>query len=185
MLHAPWLRSARRFVADQLVRLRGNLEQLAYHIRERVATLVGEAVEGICRALMDQPDRPQHLPGRYSRQPSMWGNPDERWPDEFEDSRYDQEDRPIAEDQTAPRRPTWLSALAIAAETAGWWLRNGPRRFPLVTTLGAGALTATATFVGAPLVVGIAGLAGSIVGLMATVDRARAQASILDEAVRQ
>jgi hypothetical protein len=184
MLRSLWLRSARRFVADHLVRLRVSLEQLAFHVRERVATFVGEAVEGICRALLHQSDR-QHLPGRTSRQPSMWGDPEDRWPDEYEAPRDDLDDQPLAEDKAAPKRAAWLPTLGVAVEAAGWWLLHGPRRFPVLTTLGAGALTATATYVGAPMVVGIAGLAGSIFGLVTLVDRARAQASVLDEAVRR
>src|SRR5262249_34426582 len=161
------------------------LDDLARRFRDGIATTLGEAVSGVCHALLEAPGRPYRPPRRYWPERS-WDR-EGYWPDRYEEPYEDEEQEyPTAAEPPDPAPPPqarWLQAVALALQAACWWLHRPPCRYPLATGLGVATLTGLAAYAGAPLVAGVLALAGTALGVVALLDRACAEANALAETV--
>ena len=66
------------------------------------------------------------------------------------------------------------SAIAVGFHTTLWWLRRRVSRFPVLTAIVIGLLTALATYVGGPVAAAAMGLAGSAFNLMSLAEAVQA-----------
>jgi hypothetical protein len=149
----PWLRSARRLLAEKIEQLHRTLVTLTDRVRQTIAEAVGKAVSGVVqetvRAVLDQlhgplPDRRQleYEPrnGRFHDPGGLFpgGVP----PDDFADERsYDPfderfpetpyretafEEEPESSEDEPIRPPSrWRSWLALVLQAVAWLLRRG------------------------------------------------------------
>ena len=179
-------------LARSLDRLHHTLDTLGGRLRDAVSSAVGETVAGIVqetvRAVLADltPDasvnRPFAPPPRPST--SYWAGPqnvdDDPW---FEDPDYDStdEDEPpfIADPPALSRQSRWSGALTVGVRTTLCWLRRRTGRFPVLAAVGAGVLTALATYAGGPIAAAVVGLAGSALGLLSLAEAVQAGADAL------
>jgi hypothetical protein len=163
-LHIPWLRGARRLLAEKIDQLQRTLVNLTDRVRQTIAEAVGKAVSGVVqetvRAVLDQLHGP--LPGHrqlgYEPRSGRFNDPgglfpgsgppddfaeDERRYDPFAEERFPDtsyrettfDEEPSPEQQ--PMRPPsrWRSWLALVLQALAWWLRRGIA-VPLLATAG-------------------------------------------------
>jgi hypothetical protein len=182
----------RRLLAHHLARLSDTLETFRDRLREAVSSAVGETVSGIVRdtvraVLTDGPTAPPPS-GTYGRRPHdsrpMWAREPE------DDPWYDDPDGYAAEDDFDDAPPSTRTAqtpapsrlpraIAVGFHTTLNWLRRSVGRFPVLTAVTVGLLTAAATYAGGPLAAAAAGLAGSAFNLLSLVEVMHAGADAL------
>jgi hypothetical protein len=170
----PWLRSARRVLAEKLDQLYQTLVTLTDRVRQAIAEAVGKAVSGVVqetvRAVLDQlhgplPDRRRlgyeprngrfHDPGGLfpgSVPPDDFAdersyNPfDERFPETaYRETAFDEEPPPEDEPVRTPSR--WRSWLALVLQAVAWWLRRGIA-LPFLLSVGLALAGVALTWVG-------------------------------------
>jgi hypothetical protein len=175
-LPTPWLRSARRLLAEKIGQLQQTLVTLTDRVRQAIAEAVGKAVSGVVqetvRAVLDQlhgplPDRRQieYQPrnGRFHDPGGLFpgGVPpddfaDERSYDPFADERFHErsyretafdDEEPSPEDEPARTPSRWRSWLALALQAVAWWLRRG-LAVPFLATAGLALAGFTLTCLG-------------------------------------
>jgi hypothetical protein len=185
-------RPGRRLVARHLRRLSHTLETFGTRLREAVSSAVGETVCAIVRETMhallaDQ----QTLPGRAGQSaqpaynaPPLWarqeGGEDEPWfddPDSYLTEEHDTPPDPRTQHPAGP--PRWPQALAIGLHTTLGWLRQRVGRYPVLTALAVGFLTALATYLGGPMAAAVVGLAGSACNLLSLTETMHTSADTL------
>jgi hypothetical protein len=193
----PSLRSmlgpGRRLLARHLTRLSDTLETFGARLREAVSAAVGDTVSGIVRetvrAVLAELPMAATSPERFvpPAQPPrpLWTRLD----DPEEEPRYDNPDGyPPEEDYgdppPAPRAdgtpPSRLpGAIAIGVHTMLCWLRRRLTRFPVLTAVAVGLLTALATYAGGPLAAAAVSLARSAFNLLSLADVVHAGADAL------
>jgi hypothetical protein len=173
----PWLRSARRLLAEKIDQLHKTLVTLTDRVRQTIAEAVGKAVSGVVqetvRTVLDQlhgplPVRRQleyeprnrrfHDPGGLfpgSSPPDDFAGEERRY-DPFADERYPETPyRETAFDEVPespeeePARPSsrWRSWLALALQALAWWLRRGIA-VPLLASVGVALAGCALTWVG-------------------------------------
>ena len=182
---------ARRLLAEQAVRLRGLLAELARRLREGVATATGNAVAALLRGLLGPQEEPYYAtrrPGPGWRSSSWQDDPEydaDAWPgtSPYEEGRGWRAEREESADGLPVPGERWRQALAVAAQAALWWLRR-PGVHPVLATAGVSLAAGAAAYLAAPLVAGAVALAGSALGLVALADAARAAAEAVLWAVR-
>jgi hypothetical protein len=169
-----------RILARHLSRLGETLESFAARLRDAVSSAVGETVSGIVRetvrAVLDHQQNAPPASGRNVRSPQyrrpaweMADDPREGWyddPDDYppEDDRYD--DPPVARTGEALAPSRLPRAIAIGLHTTLRWLRRGVGRWPVITAIAVGLLTALAAYAGGPLAAAGAFMAGSAFDLL-------------------
>jgi hypothetical protein len=159
-----------------------------------VSSAVGETVAGVVRetvrAILAEGPTVSRSSGRYAYPPRdprpLWTRQDDRDEDPWFDDpdRYPPEDddddfRPapsVAGGSTPSRLPR---AIAVGFHTTLCWLRCRVGRFPVLTAITVGLLTAAATFWGGPLAAAVVGLAGSAFGLLSLAERVQTGAEAL------
>ena len=70
-------------------------------------------------------------------------------------------------------------AIAAGLQTMLCWLRRSIGRFPVITAVAVGLLTALATYAGGPLAAAVVGLAGSAFNLLSLAEVVQAGADAL------
>jgi hypothetical protein len=174
----PWTTRARRSLAAHLDRLRGALEGLRDRLHDAVAQAVGDAGAGVLADAVhdvlgdgqgrlpedDDPERP------WSRRAApLWREPEGRgradddrdpWLDDRRDhdESLDPPDEPEAE---RPRGSRWCLALAVGCQATAWWLRRQTGRPQVLRALAVGLVCGVTAYLGGPLAVAGAALAGS------------------------
>jgi hypothetical protein len=169
----------RRLLARHLTRLSETLETFSQRLREAVSSAVGETVAGIVRetvraVLAEQPALPP-ASERFLQRPRpprpLWERPDdlddEPWFDDPDNSPRVEDDAPPSTGTEDTGDPSRLPrALAVGFHTTLCWLRRRVSRYPVLTALAVGLLTALATYTGGPLAAAAVALAGSSFNLL-------------------
>lgn len=179
-----------RTLAERLARLNDNLQALGERLKASIAGVVGdaiaEAVRDAVRGLLGgkgaPPDpfrdardyRDRHGPAHdRDRADDPWGEDDRRWEDE--------------EDFTPPRETPergtgtgsrWRNALSAAFQAALWFLKQQPRRRPVLTTLAVTLAAGVTGFVAGPVLAAGAGVLASVAGLLLTADASQSVAEL-------
>jgi hypothetical protein len=181
-------------LARHLTRLSETLETIGERLRDAVSAAVGETVAGIVRETVRAvlADRPTVLTSseRYSPSPGrrrpLWTRPDD--PDEepwFDDPYGYPPNENYEAAPPAPRTDTTSApsrlprASAVGFQTALCWLRCRVGRFPVLTAVAVGLLTALATYAGGPLAAAAVGLAGSAFSLLSLAESVQISADAL------
>jgi hypothetical protein len=184
----------RRLLTRQLARLGDTLETFGTRLRDAVAAAVGETVSGIVRetvrAVLAEAPALATATERFvsSPQPTRprWRGPDDPDPEPWYDD--PEPEWPEADDQETPPAPgvdrtsarsRWPRALAVGFQTTLGWLRRSVGRFPVLTAVAVGLLTALATLAGGPLAAAAVGLAGSACNLLSLADAVQLGAATL------
>jgi hypothetical protein len=160
----PWLRSARRLLADKIEQLHRTLVTLTDRVRQAIAQAVARAVSGVVQqtvhAVLDQLHGPlpthrqlEYEPrsGRFTDPGGLFsghGPPDDFTQDErpygsFADDRFHETSyrEAAVDDDSSPeeepvRTPSrWRSWLALVLQAVAWLLRRGIA-VPLLATVG-------------------------------------------------
>ncbi|MFO0881543.1 MAG: hypothetical protein U0840_29945 [Gemmataceae bacterium] len=173
-----------RTLAERLARLNDHLQALGDRLKASIASIVGGAIadavsEAIRRLLgglepCTDPYRDRHGPTTYrDRADDTWGEKDRRWEDD--------EDSSPARGTPAPPRPAssrWGDALRAAAQAALWFLRQQPRRRPVLTAFAVTVAAGVTGFVAGPTLAVGASVLASVASLLLTIDGSRAMARI-------
>lgn len=179
-----------RTLAERLARLNDNLQTLGERLKASIAGVVGdaiaEAVRDAVRGLLGGKETPtdpfrdareyrdHHGPAHYrDRADDPWGEDDRRWEDE-EDCTPHRE--------TSERRNgaggRWQNALSAALQAALWFLKQQPRRRPVLTTLAVTLAAGVTGFVAGPVLAAGAGVLASVAGLLITADASKSVAEL-------
>jgi hypothetical protein len=172
----PWLRSARRVLAEKIDQLYQTLVTLTDRVRQAIAEAVARAVSGVVQetvhAVLDQlhGPLPPHRQIEYEPRNVRFNDsgglfpggvpPDDFAEDErpygsFADERFHERSyRETAFDEEQPpedepiRTPSrWRSWVALALQAVAWWLRRGIG-VPFLATVGLALAGFTLTWVG-------------------------------------
>jgi hypothetical protein len=169
----------RRLLARHLTRLGETLETFGQRLREAVSSAVGETVAAIVRetvraVLAEQPTLPP-ASERFVQRPRpprpLWERPDdlqdEPWFDNPDNDPPEEEDVPPSNRTEDTGDPSRLPrALAVGFHTTLCCLRRRVSRYPVLTAVAVGLLTALATYAGGPLAAAAVALAGSAFNLL-------------------
>jgi hypothetical protein len=161
----PWLRGARRLLAEKIDQLHRTLVTLTERVRQTIAEAVGRAVHGVVaetvRAALDQLHGPLRVPrrpdyelrgsrrlddsgGLFRGGPQDFPEEEEPPDDVFRDERFPSspyretgfDEEPPSPDDVPARPPSrWRSWLALGLQAVAWWLRRG-LALPLLATAG-------------------------------------------------
>jgi hypothetical protein len=172
----PWLRGARRVVAEKIDQVYRTLVTLTDRVRQAIAEAVARAVSGVVqetvRAVLDQlhGPLPPHRQIEYEPRNVRFNDsgglfPGGVPPDDFEDERpygsfaderfhersyretaFDDEEPP-PEDEPVRTPSRWRSWLALVLQAVAWWLRRGIA-FPLMATTGLALAGVALTWIG-------------------------------------
>jgi hypothetical protein len=201
------LARARRSLGGHLGRLGRSFEALAGQVREALARSIGrtvaeavaEAVHAALAASTADPDLPPPYPGRP---PSLWDEADgPAWRDATDYPRDSDRPRdPYAPDDdhwnegdpdaplpgddapSEPRARPWRRAVAAGCRAAAWWLELHPGPWSPVVAVGVGVLAGAAALARGAPVLGGAGVAAAVLGLLALLDAVRCGAALLASA---
>jgi hypothetical protein len=204
------LARARRSLGGHLGRLGRSFEGLAGQVREAIARGVGRTVaeavaEAVHAALADSPadaGLPPAPPSYPGRPPPSWdesdgpawrdaadyqGRPDRpRDPYAPDDDRWNEgdPDTPPPDDDapSGPRARPWRRAVAAGCRAAAWWLELHPGPWSPVVAVGVGLVAGAAALARGAPVLGGAGVAAAVLGLLALLDAVRGGAALLASA---
>jgi hypothetical protein len=165
-------------LADRVRQLNENLATLAVRLKDAIAEIISKAVaqavrDGVSGLLGNGGPFGQT---RRLRDPFRDGAEDDPWSDDRdEDQAY-----PWHCTEPTPQRPSrWTEAARAAAQTALWWLRQQPRKRPVLTTTLVALAGGCAALVAGPTLVGCVTVAVSLVSLLLTADSTRSAAEML------
>jgi hypothetical protein len=184
-----------------------SFEALAGQVREAIARSIGRTVaeavaEAVHAALSGSPadaglpPRPPSYPGRP---PPLWDEadgpawrdaadyprPSDRPRDPYapDDDRWNEEDTdvplPDGDAPSEPRARPWRQAVAAGCRAAAWWLELHPGPWSPVVAVGVGVLAGAAALVSGSAVLGGAGVAAAVLGLLALLDPVHGGAALL------
>jgi hypothetical protein len=173
-----------RTLAERLERLNDNLRSLGERLKASIAGVVGDAiadaVRDAVRGLLGSRETPadsyrdNHAPGHYrDREDDPWGEEDRRWEDE--------EVYTPARKTTATRNGAagrWRGAMSAALQAALWFLKQQPRRRPILTTLAVTLAAGVTGFIAGPILAAGAGVLASVAGLLLTADASKSAAEL-------
>ena len=182
-----------RLLARHLNRLSETLETFSARLREAVSSAVGETVGGVVRetvrAILAEDPTVSTSSGRYVDSPHprpLWTRQDYRdeepWyddPDDYPPGQDYDDSRPTPPVAGTPPPSRLPRAIALGFHTTLRWLRRGIGRFPVLTAIGVGLLTALATYAGGPLAAAVIGLAGSAFNLISLTEAVQSSADAL------
>jgi hypothetical protein len=179
-----------RTLAERLTRLNDNLQVLGERLKNSIAGVVGDAiadaVRHAVRNLLGRKELPadlssdrrerrdHHAPSHYrDRVDDPWGEEDFRWED-------DEVFTPVPE--TPPTAPgagqRWRNAMSAAVQGAFWYLKQQPRRRPVLTTLAVTLAAAITGFIAGPVFTAGAGVLASMACLILTADASKKAAEL-------
>jgi hypothetical protein len=181
-------------LARHLTRLSETLETFTERLREAVSAAVGETVAGIVRetirtVLADQQSvstsSETYAPSPGQRRP-LWTRPDDLDEEPWFDDPYDyprdegyEEEPPTSRADATSAPPRLPRSIAVGFHTTLCWLRCRVGRFPVLTAISVGLLTALATYLGGPLAAAAVGLAGSAFSLLSLAEGVQTSADAL------
>lgn len=175
-----------RTLSERLERLNDNLQSLGERLKASIAGLLGEtiadAVRDSVRGLLGGREAPPtpyrdrrdyHTPDHYREgEDDSWGEDDRRWEEEdFAPAR-----RTPATSSGAGKR--WRDAVSAALQAALWFLKQQPRRRPVLTTLAVTLAAGVTGFVAGPVLAAGAGVLASVAGLVFTADASKSAAAL-------
>jgi hypothetical protein len=172
----PWLRSARRLLAEKIDQLHRTLVTLTDRVRQTIAEAVGKAVSGVVqetvRAVLDQlhGPLPPHRQLEYEPRNVRFNEPgglfpggvppddfaeNERPYGSFADERFHErsyretafDEEPPPEDEPVHTPSRWRTWLALVLQAVAWWLRRGIA-VPFLLSVGLALAGFTLTWVG-------------------------------------
>jgi hypothetical protein len=201
---SAFLARARRSLAGHLARLGRSFESLAGQVREAIARSIGRTVaeavaEAVHAALAASPADPDSSAPYPGCPPPLWDEADgpawrdttdyPRPPDRPRDSYAPDDDRWNEEDPDAalpegdapaePRARPWRRAVAAGRRAAAWWLELHPGPWSPVVAVGVGLVAGAAALVRGAPVLGGAGVAAAVLGLLALLDAVHGGATLL------
>jgi hypothetical protein len=173
---SPWLRSARRLLAEKIGQLQQTLVTLTDRVRQAIAEAVARAVSGVVqetvRAVLDQlhGPLPPHRQIEYEPRNGRFHDPgglfpggvppddfaDERPYGSFADERFHErsyretafdDDEPSPEDEPVRTPSRWRSWLALVLQAVAWWLRRGIT-LPFLAAVGLAFAGVALTWIG-------------------------------------
>jgi hypothetical protein len=181
-----------RTLVERLSRLKDDLQFLGDRLKASIASLVGDAVAETARDSIrkllggketppvDRFHDPSNNPGHFTRRDyrdcraerdDAW-NEDDRW---SEDGEFPPPSRKTAATGgDVPRR--WRNALTAALQTALWFIKQQPRRRPMLTTVCVTLVAGVAGLVAGPLLAAGAGVAAWVAGLLLTTEASQSAA---------
>jgi hypothetical protein len=174
-------------------RLSETLEHFSVRLREAISSAVGETVGSVIREtihamLTQEPSfttassrydnsfrRPQPLWSRqdYPDDEPWFDDPDDYPPEEYEDV------SPTAQADNSSSSSRLPRAIAIGFHTTLCWLQRRVSRYPVLTAVSVGLLTAFAVYAGGPLAAAAVGLAGSAFNLLSLAEMVQSGADTL------
>ena len=175
-----------RTLAERLTQLNDNLQSLGERLKASIASLLGDAiadaVRDSVRKLLGGEDAPAdpyrdqreyHSPAHYREDvDDPWGDEDRRWEEEdYTPSRQTQTTRNSATDR-------WRNAMSAALQAALWFLKQQPRRRPILTTLAVTLAAGVTGFVAGPMLAAGAGVLASVASLMFTADASKSASEL-------
>jgi hypothetical protein len=168
-----------RTLAERLAQLNDNLQALGERLKASIAGVVGDAVADAVRdsvhSLLGGKEAPAHPYGdrpasnRCREHPDSkvddpWSEEDRRWADEDEEVYAPARERPSA-GNVAGR---WHDALNAALQISLYFLKQQPRRRPVLTTVCVSVAAGVTAFVAGPVLAAGAGVLASLAGLILT-----------------
>jgi len=166
-------------LTDRVRQLNDNLQDLALRLKDAIATAVGRAVAQAVRdgvnallgAREEHPD-PKRFDGRPQADRRAWDDEDAPW--------FDPAEEVVPPAQPArPAANRWKEAGRAALQTALWWLRQQPRRRPILTTTLVAVAAGSVALVAGPGFAACVSVIASIASLLLTDDSARSAADLL------
>ena len=198
------LARARRSLGGHLGRLGRSFEGLAGQVREAIARNIGRTVadavaEAVRAALAVSPADSELPPSYPGRPPHSWDESDgPAWRDAADyqgrpgrprdpyapdNDRWDEgdPDAPLPDDDvpSEPRPRPWRRAVAAGCRAAAWWLELHPGPWSPVVAVGVGLVAGAAALARGAPVLGGAGVAAAVLGLLALLDAVRGGAALL------
>jgi hypothetical protein len=173
-----------RTLAERLERLNDNLKTLGERLKASIAAVVGdaiaEAVRDAVRGLLGSKEAPADpyrgypAAGHYrDGEDDLWGEEDRRWED---DEVYTPARKTTATRNGAAGR--WREAMSAALQAALWFLKQQPRRRPILTTLAVTLAAGVTGFIAGPILAAGAGVLASVAGLLLTADASKSAAEL-------
>jgi hypothetical protein len=167
-----------RTLAERLAQLNDNLQSLGERLKASIAGLLGDtiadAVRDSVRVLLGSKEAPPtsyrdqrdyHSPDYYrDREDDPWGDEDRRWEEE---EIY----TPTRQTQTTRNESNrWRNALSAALQAALWFLKQQPKRRPVLTTVVVTFAAGITGFIAGPMLAAGTTVLASVAGLMLTAD---------------
>jgi hypothetical protein len=193
-----------RSLSGHLGRLGRSFDTLAVQVREAIARNIGrtvaeavaEAVHAALAASTADRDLPHPYPGPP---PPLWDEADgPAWRDATDyphdpdrardpyapdDDRWNEEDpdppRPGDDAPAEPRPRPWRRAVAAGCRAAACWLELHPGPWSPVVAVGVGVVAGAAALVSGSPLLGGAGVAAAVLGLLALLDAVHGGAALL------
>jgi len=175
MAHPPTRPESPTILTRHLKQLNQQLRELTNQLKHDIAVTVGEteasAVKSFLRRLLDvresthpfhpvRDTNPTHeMPFRDSEFPMQaWSRDSDAWPNDVEEEPFE---------TPPPAPPSFLKkALTTGVQAGLWWLRQQPRRRPILSTLLVAALAAGGTLLAGPTLGAGLAVMGSLAGLI-------------------
>jgi hypothetical protein len=166
-----------RTLGERLAELNDNLHSLSVRLKDAIAhtvsTAVGDAIRDALRNILGRSDstpRDQGFHQTIGQDPSLWEDSESpRWHDE-EDLFPRHQDRHHQRKKTSTR---WGNALGMALQTGLWWMRQQPRRRPVLTTTVVAVAAGVTAFLAGPTLAAGVGVLASAASLFMTASTAK------------
>jgi hypothetical protein len=179
-----------RTLAERLTRLNDNLQILGEKLKTSIAGVVGDAIaEAVRDSVRGLLGHKESLPDAYSdhreyrdhhapssdrdRVDDPWGQEDRRWEDEEDFTPV--RETPVTDTGVGNR---WRNAMSAAVQGAFWYLKQQPRRRPVLTTLAVTLAAAITGFLAGPVFAAGAGVLASMAGLLLTAEASKKAAEL-------
>jgi hypothetical protein len=166
-----------RTLGERLEQLNDHLRSLGVRLKEAIANAVssaaGDAIRDAVRGILGKQEAAD-AEYSYSRPPEAASGP---WNDS-EEFRWNEEDdfHPRPQERITERKQPsnrWGNALGMAVQTALWWLRQQPRRRPVLTTTVVAVAAGVTAFIAGPAFAAGVGVLASAASLLMTANTAR------------
>jgi hypothetical protein len=186
----PWLDLVRRFLRGPCEYLRDALDALAERLREAIARVVGQTVArlvgGVVHALLEDAGAHVAADDRSDRLAGLWDERPGAGPDLAlsydDDGAADDFSREPVRSAGAPHPQRAARALAVGCHAVALWFSRSVGRPRIAVAIGVGLVTATAAYIGGPVVAAGAALAGTAAALAALAGLTRVVAAALARA---
>jgi hypothetical protein len=178
-------------LTERLSRLNDSLQSLGVRLKASIASLVGdaigEAVRDSVRNLLGSKEVPSnpyhdhrdhHAPAHsHDRVDNPWGEED-RWSGTDDEVYATARDTPAA---GSDKHNRWGNAMSAALQACLWFLKQQPRRRPLLTTVCVTLAAGVTGFIAGPLLAASAGVLASVASLLLTAESSKSAAELATE----
>jgi hypothetical protein len=167
-----------RTLTARLARLNDNLQALGDRLKASIAGVVGDAiadaVRDAVRSLLggkEAPHDPYSDQREHRTRDHYRDGEDDFWGEE-ENRREDEDFAPARRPRTPSRSASsrWRNAVSAALQAALWFIKQQPKRRPVLTTLCVTLAAGVTGFVAGPVLAAGAGVLASVAGLVFTAD---------------